>query len=75
MMTLPKKGLAGVYFNTGQHDKALQTVDDALAYYRQHREEEPQDFAYTLAIKARILMMAGYEDVATAKACVEEALP
>ena len=74
MMTLPKKGLAGVYFNTGQHDKALLTADDALAYYRQHREEEPQDFAYTLASKARILMMAGHEDVAAAKACMEEAL-
>ena len=74
MTTLPKKGLAGVYFNTGQHDKALLTADDALAYYRQHREEEPQDFAYTLASKARILMMAGHEDVAAAKACVEEAL-
>ena len=75
MMTLPKKGLVGVYFNTGQPEKALQTVDEALAYYRHHREEEPQDFAYTLASKARILMMAGHEDVAAAKACVEEALP
>ena len=75
MMTLPKKGLSGVYFNTGQHDKALQTADEALAYYRPHRKEEPQDFAYTLASKARILMMAGHEDVAAAKACVEEALP
>ena len=75
MMTLPKKGLAGVYFNTGQHDKALQTADDALAYYRQHREDEPQDFAFLSASKARILMMAGHEDVAVAKACVEEALP
>ncbi len=75
MMTLPKKGLAGVYFNTRQHDKALLTADDALAYYRPHCKEEPQDFAYTLASKARILMMAGHEDVAAARACVEEALP
>ncbi len=75
MMTLPKKGLAGVYYNSEQHEKALQTVDEALAYYRHHREEEPQDFAYLSASKARILMMAGHEDVAAAKACVEEALP
>lgn len=75
MMTLPKKGLAGVYFNTRQHYKALHTANDALAYYRSHRKEEPQDFAYMLASKARIHMMAGHEDVAAAKACVEEALP
>ncbi len=75
MMTLPKKGLSGVYFNTARHDKALQAVNEALAYYRPHRKEEPQDFAYTMAIKARIHMMAGHEDVAAAKACVGEALP
>ena len=74
MMMMPKKGLAGVYFNTGHREKALQTVDEALAYYHQHREEEPQDFAYLSASKARILIMAGHEDVAAAKACVEEAL-
>ena len=75
MMTLPKKGLSGVYFNAAQYHKALQAADEALAYYRPHRKEEPQDFAYTLASKARILMMAGHEDVRSAKACVEEALP
>ena len=75
MMTLPKKGLSGVYFNAAQYHKALQAADEALAYYRPHRKEEPQDFAYTLASKARILMMAGHEDVRAAKTCVEEALP
>ncbi len=75
MMTLPKKGLAGVYFDTARHAKALQAANEALAYYRPHRKEEPQDFAYTLASKARILLMEGHEDVAAAKACVEEALP
>ncbi len=75
MVALPKKGLAGVYFNLGQHDKALQTANEALAYYRPHHEEEPHDFAFMLARKARILMMKGCEDVAAARACVEEALP
>jgi len=75
MMTLPKKGLSGVYYSTGRHDMALKTANDALAYYRPHREQEPQDFAYMLAQKARIYMMKGHEDVAKAKACVEEALP
>ena len=75
MMTLPKKGLAGVYYNTGQHDKALQTANEALAYYRRHCKEEPQDFAYMLATKARILMMTGHVNVEAAKACMEEALP
>ena len=75
MMTLPKKGLSGVYYHTSQHDKALQTANEALAYYRRHRKEEPQDFAYMLATKARILMMEGHKNVAAAKACMEEALP
>lgn len=75
MMAIPKKGLTGVYYNTDQYNKALQIANETLTYYRQHRKEEPQDYAYMLALKARILMMKGYEDVAKAKACVEEALP
>ena len=75
MMSIPQKGLAGVYFNTRQHDKALRTANEALAYYHPHRKEEPQDYAYMLALKARILLMKGHEDAAAAKACVAEALP
>ena len=75
MMAIPKKGLVGVYFNRGEHDKALRTVNEVLAYYKAHRKEEPADYAYMLAMKARILLMEGHEDVAKAKACVEEALP
>ncbi|MBQ9215314.1 MAG: tetratricopeptide repeat protein [Prevotella sp.] len=75
MMAIPKKGLVGVYFNRGDHDKALQTVNEVLAYYKAHRKEEPVDYAYMLAMKARILLMEGHEDVAAAKACVAEALP
>ena len=75
MMAIPKKGLVGVYFNRGEHDKALRTVNEVLAYYKAHCKEEPVDYAYMLAMKARILLMEGHEDVAAAKACVAEALP
>jgi len=75
MMTFPKKGLVGVYFNTGHYDKALRAADEALAYFSTHREEEPVDYATILAHKARILLTVGYKDVAVAKACVEEVLP
>ena len=75
MMTFPKKGLVGVYFNRGDHDKALQTVNIVLAYFNAHREDEPVDYASMLAMKARILLMKGHENVDAAKACVEEALP
>ena len=75
MMAVPKKGLVGVYFNRGDHDQALRTADEVLAYYKAHRKEEPADYATMLAFKARILLMKGHEDVAAAKACVEEALP
>ena len=75
MMAIPKKGLVGVYFNRGEHDKALRTVNEVLAYYKAHRKEEPADYAYMLAMKARILLMEGHEDVAAAKTCVAEALP
>ena len=75
MMAIPKKGLVGVYFNRGEHDKALRTVNEVLAYYKVHREEEPVDYASMLAFKARILLMEGHTDVAAAKTCVAEALP
>ena len=75
MMAIPKKGLVGVYFNRGEHDKALRTVNEVLAYYKAHCKEEPVDYAYMLAMKARILLMEGHENVAAAKTCVAEALP
>ena len=75
MMTFPKKGLVGVYFNQGDYDKALKTVNEVLAYYQNHRKEEPADYALMTASKARILLKQGHKDVAKAKACVAEALP
>ena len=86
MMTFPKKGLVGVYFNMNDYDRALRTANEALAYFSTHRAEEPSDYATTLAHKARILLKGngsanvvresdGHKDVAKAKACVEEALP
>ena len=75
MMAIPRKGLVGVYFNRGDYDQAIRTVNEVLAYYKAHRKEEPADYAYMLAMKARILLMEGHEDVAAAKACVAEALP
>ena len=75
MMAVPRKGLVGVYFNRGDYDQAMRTVNEVLAYYKAHRKEEPADYAYMLAMKARILLMEGHEDVAAAKACVAEALP
>jgi len=75
MMAIPKKGLVGVYFNRGDYDQAIRTVNEVLAYYKAHRKEEPADYAYMLAMKARILLMEGHEDVAAAKTCVAEALP
>lgn len=73
MITLPKKGLAGIYFNTGDYGKALKTVNEALAYYQTHHAEEPIDYATTLAQKARIYLMAGHKDIAKAKAYIEKA--
>ena len=75
MMAIPRKGLVGVYFNRGDYDQAIRTVNEVLAYYKAHRKEEPADYAYMLAMKARILLMEGHEDVAAAKTCVAEALP
>ena len=75
MMAVPRKGLVGVYFNRGDYDQAIRTVNEVLAYYKAHRKEEPADYAYMLAMKARILLMEGHEDVAAAKTCVAEALP
>jgi signal transduction histidine kinase len=75
MMTFPKKGLVGVYFNQGDYDKALKTVNEVLAYFQEHRTEEPVDYAIMTAFKARILLKEGHKDVAKAKACVAEALP
>ena len=75
MMAVPRKGLVGVYFNRGDYDQAIRTVNEVLAYYKAHRKEEPADYAYMLAMKARILQMEGHEDVAAAKTCVAEALP
>ena len=74
MITMPRKGLAGIYYQTGDYDKALQTADLALSYYKAHRKEDPTAFVYTLSQKARILLMEGHEEVAKAKACVHEAL-
>lgn len=74
MITMPRKGLAGVYYQTGDYDKALQTADLALSYYKAHRKEDPTAFVYTLSLKARILLMEGHEEVAKAKVCVQEAL-
>ena len=75
MMAVPRKGLVGVYFNRGDYDQAIRTVNEVLAYYKAHCKEEPVDYAYMLAMKARILLMEGHEDVATAKTCVAKALP
>ena len=75
MIAIPKKGLVGVYFNTGHYDKALRTANEVLAYFSTHREEEPVDYATTLVFKARILLNQGDVFLAKAKACVEEALP
>ena len=74
MITMPRKGLAGVYYQTGNYDKALQAADMALSYYEAHRKEDPTAFVYTLSLKARILLMEGHKDVAKAKACVKQAL-
>ena len=74
MITMPRKGLAGVYYHTGDYDKALQTADLALRYYTSHRKADPTAYVYTLSLKARILLMEGHEEVAKAKVCVQEAL-
>ena len=74
MMVLPRKGLAGVYYQSGDYEKALQAADLALAYYQAHRKEDPAGYVSVLATKARILLMEGHKDVANAKACVKEAL-
>lgn len=75
MMTFPKKGLVGIYFNKGTYDQALKTVDEVLAFFKPIQAEEPVDYATMLAMKARISLMKGHEDIITAKSCVEEALP
>lgn len=74
MITMPRKGLAGVYYQTGDYDKALQTADLALRYYTSHRKADPTAYVYMLSLKARILLMEGHEEVAKAKVCVQEAL-
>ena len=74
MITMPRKGLAGVYYHTGDYDKALQAADLALRYYTSHRKADPTTYVYTLSLKARILLMEGHEEVAKAKVCVQEAL-
>jgi len=75
LMTLPKKGLADIYFDMGKYGRALQTVDEALAYYQTHRAEEPTDYATTLALKARILLQRGerpHDLIKEALACMPD---
>ena len=74
MITMPRNGLAGVYYHTGDYDKALQAADLALRYYTSHRKADPPAYVYTLSLKARILLMEGHEEVEKAKVCVQEAL-
>lgn len=75
MMTFPKKGLVDVYFNKGDYDQALKTVNEVLAFFKPIQAKEPIDYASMLAMKARICLMKGHEDIATARSCIEEALP
>ena len=74
MMVFPQKGLARSYFNKGDYSKALKTADEVLHYFQAHRREEPVDYSGMLALKARIHLMEGHEDVTRAKSCIQEAL-
>lgn len=74
MMTMPRKGLLGVYLNTGDYDRALQTANEVLPYYQAHLKEEPASYAIILSDKSRVHLMKGHQDVTKAKACIEEAL-
>lgn len=74
MAALPRKGLAKVYINQADYDKARQTIERAYMYYHAHQEEEAVDYLDVLASLAKVHLIAGHRDLTKAKAYADEAL-
>ena len=74
IVAVPRKGLAKIYIDKGNYEKALSTLVPALAYFSAHRDEESEAYAEVLALEAKLNLMIGHEDITKAKACINEAI-
>lgn len=74
MMALPKKGLAKIYLDEGDFNKAYETLRSAYRYYHAHQTEETNDYPEILASLAKLYLMDGHEDITKAKSYAQEAL-
>ena len=74
MMALPRKGLAKVYLDQDDYEKARQTIEAAYDYYHAHRDEETDDYPEVLCSLVKLHLMAGHENLAKAKAYSQETL-
>ena len=74
MMALPRKGLAKVYLDQDDYEKARQTIEAAYDYYHAHRDEETDDYPEVLCSLVKLHLMTGHENLAKAKAYSREAL-
>ena len=74
IVAVPRKGLAKIYIDKGNYEKALSTLAPALAYFSAHRDEESDAYAEVLALEAKLNLMICHEDITKAKACINEAI-
>lgn len=73
MVALPQRGLAKIYLEKGDYEKALQTSMESYAYYQPNQKNEPGDYMELLSIVSQIHLMDGHKDIAKAEAYAEEA--
>ena len=73
MVALPQRGLAKIYLDKGDYDKALQTGMESYAYYQPNQKDEPGDYTELLSILTQIHLMSGHKDLSKAEAYAEEA--
>lgn len=70
MAAMARKGLAKVYIDDNDYQKADATIRACYAYYRAHRCDEPQDYAAVLATLAQVELM---HDFTVAKSYADSA--
>ena len=74
MMALARKGLLRLYVGQDDYWQAQRVAVPCYAYYHAHRDEEPEDYPVVLAALARMNLMDGHQNLASAKRYADEAL-
>ena len=74
IVAVPRKGLSKIYIDEGNYEKAQALLTPTLAYFSAHRDEEPAAYAEVLALITKMNLLNGHEDMAKAKACINEAI-